>query len=261
VGLAVFVAGCSSPKRVAERLNGPAGTATTASTTTTTAAPVVTLDVFPPPHPGEPHTIFHAPTKTNQIALTIDDGYCDDCVASYVAFAKSTGIHITFSPNGAYQHAWNPQASVLRPLIEAGQVQIGNHTYSHHDLRPMSASGIEAELERNETWIQHTFGVTTRPWYRPPFGFHTDRVDDVAGQLGYTHVLMWNGTYGDSGEITPAVLMDQATKYLTGGTIMLGHANHPTVTYLFGEIQALLSERHLDPVTLDEMFGTSRRQG
>ena len=168
---------------------------------------MVTLDVIPPAHPGDPHTIHHAPATTDQIALTIDDGYCADCVASYVEFARSSGIHITFSPNGAYQAAWNPHGSVLRPLIEAGQVQIGNHTYSHHDLRPMSASRIEAELERNEAWIERTFGVTSRPWYRPPYGFHTDRVDDIAGQLGYTNVLMWNGTYGDSGEITPEVLM------------------------------------------------------
>ncbi len=261
VGLAVFVAGCSSPAKVARKLGPPHPTGTSASTTST-AAPVVTLDEFPPPHPGAPHTIFHAPvTPTDQIALTIDDGYCAGCVASYVEFAKTSGIHITFSPNGTYQSAWNPHAAVLRPLIEAGQVQIGNHTYSHHDLRKLSASAIEAELERNETWIQKTFGVTTRPWYRPPFGFHTERVDSIAGELGYTHVLMWNGTYGDSGLITPEVLMAQATKYLTGGTIMLGHANHETVTHLFGQIRALIRERHLVPVTLDEMFGTSRRLG
>ncbi len=262
VGLAVFLAGCSPSGRRAAKIITPGGHGTApVATTSTTAVPVVTLDAIPPSHPGDPHTIYHSPTTTDQIALTIDDGYCADCVSSYVTFAKTSGIHITFSPNGAYQSSWNPHAAVLRPLIEAGQVQIGNHTYSHNDLRPLSAGRIEAELERNEIWIEQTFGVTTRPWYRPPYGFHTDRVDDIAGELGYTHVLMWNGTYGDSGVLTPDVLMDQARQYLTGGTIMLGHANHPTVTHLFGQIQALIRERHLHPVTLDEMFGTSRMLG
>ena len=39
---------------------------------------------------------------------------------------------------------------------------------------------------------------------------------------------------------------------------MLGHANHPTVLGLFDQIQQLIGQRGLTPVTLDEMFGTSR---
>ncbi|GAA4811053.1 hypothetical protein GCM10023200_56070 [Actinomycetospora chlora] len=39
---------------------------------------------------------------------------------------------------------------------------------------------------------------------------------------------------------------------------MLGHANHPTVLGLFDRIRELLSERDLQPATLDELFGTHR---
>jgi len=39
---------------------------------------------------------------------------------------------------------------------------------------------------------------------------------------------------------------------------MIGHANHPTVLGLFDQITALIAERALQPVTLDEMFGTHR---
>ncbi len=221
----------------------------------------MSLDAVPAPHPGPPRTIFHAPGPTRQIAITIDDGTCEECVAAYVGFAQSSGTPITFSPNGVVQAFWNPHAAVLRPLIEAGQVQIGNHTFSHHDLRRMPAGEIEGELERNDQWIQKTFGITTRPWYRPPFGFHTDRVDDVAGSLGYTNVLMWNGTYGDSEPLSIDVFLNQAERYLKPGTIMLGHANHPTATELFDVVLALIHERNLDPVTLDQMFGTSRNTG
>jgi len=175
--------------------------------------------------------------------------------------AQTSGIHITFSPNGVYQHLWNPHAATLRSLIEAGQVQIGNHTFSHLDLKKLADHDIEGELERNELWINTTFGVTTRPWYRPPYGFHDERVDTIAGSLGYTNVLMWNGSFGDSNLLTPEVLMKQADEYLKPGVVMLGHANHPTVSQLFGQIEDLIRERNLTPVTLDEMFGTSRALG
>jgi peptidoglycan/xylan/chitin deacetylase (PgdA/CDA1 family) len=236
----------------------PLGEAGAVSSVTST---LVELDNIPSAHPGPPVTITHGPKSTNQIAITIDDGYCTECVAAYVEFARTSGIHITFSPNGVYSSLWSPYATTLRPLIEAGQVQIGNHTFSHLDMTKLSASRMRSELERNEKWIEKTFGITTRPWYRPPFGRHNQRSDQLVADLGYTNILMWNGSFGDAALLTPQVLMAQATRYLRPGTIMLGHANHPTVTHLFGQIQDIISQRGLQPVTLDEMFGTSRATG
>lgn len=221
----------------------------------------ISLDSIPAPHPGPPVLVSRGPRFTDQIALTIDDGYCAGCVASYVEFAQSSGIHITFSPNGVYGGLWAPHAPVLRPLIEAGQVQIGNHTFKHLDLTRLPDSRVRTELERNDEWIQTTFGITARPWYRPPFGHHDSRTDELAGQLGFTRILMWNGSFGDATLLTPQVLMAQAVKYLKPGTVMLGHANHPTVTHLFPQIQSIIEQRKLQPVTLDEMFGTSRATG
>ncbi len=268
LGLATTVAGCSASGRRAPAARTPpsappppefAGVAPT--TTTTTTPPIVVHGPIPPPHPGPPTVISKAPIAGQQIALTIDDGYCGPCAAAYVDFAHTTGTHITFSPNGTFAHIWEPLASTLRPLIEAGQVQIGNHTYTHANLRRLSDTKIRAELERNDQWIQSTFKITSRPWFRPPYGFHNRHTDGVVASLGYTNVLMWNGSFGDSIVLTPKVLLAQAQKYLVPGTIMLGHANHPTVTELFPQILEIIKQRNLQPVTLDEMFGTSRDHG
>lgn len=216
--------------------------------------------VFPEPHPGAPTVVLGGP-KSNMIALTIDDGYCDECVAGYVDFAERTGIHITFSPNGRYAPVWAPHVARLRPLIEAEQVQIANHTWSHRNLLGLSDKAIRDDIERNEEWIQQTFGITARPWFRPPFGAHSRRTDQVAGTLGYTEIVMWNGSFGDATLERPQELLDLARRWLRPGTIMLGHANHPTVIHLFDEIQGIIAERGLQPVTLDAMFGTSRATG
>ncbi len=116
-----------------------------------------------------------------------------------------TGIHLTFSPNGIYRAVWEPHAAVLRPLIARGQVQIVNHTDSHADLRRLGNARIVRELTRNDEWVQRTFGTTTRPWFRPPYGFHNQRVDGVKGELGYTRTLLWNGTLGDSSAMSADV--------------------------------------------------------
>jgi peptidoglycan/xylan/chitin deacetylase (PgdA/CDA1 family) len=228
---------------------------------TTTTRPPPTVPPIPGPQPGPPVVVMHAPSTTQQIAITIDDGYCDECVSGYVDFAERSGVSLTFSPNGSFSDIWNRYASRLRPLIAAGQVQMGNHTWSHPNIVTLGDAAIRTEIQRNEDWLQTTFGVTGRPWFRPPYGSHTAHTDTVAASLGYTRILMWNATLGDATLETPEVLMAMANQWVKPGSIVLGHANYPTVLHLFDQLQALIASRGLQPVTLDAMFGTTRATG
>lgn len=216
----------------------------------------------PAGRPGPAVQVDRLPAGSGQrIALTIDDGYAPEVVSAYVQFARTTGIPLTFSPNGAYSTAWTPQAAALRPLIHSGQVQLINHTFSHRDMRRLPDVAARTELETNEAWVVKTFGVTTRPWYRPPFGFHNAHTDALAANLGWTRIAMWNGTFGDATLLSPEELMANARTWLRPGTLMLGHANHPTVTRLYDQLVELIRQRQLQPVTLDTAFGTSRATG
>ncbi|MGI8492613.1 MAG: polysaccharide deacetylase family protein [Acidimicrobiales bacterium] len=260
LGLTAALGGCTSPRRPSSNPADQPATTPTAPPTTA-APPDVVHGPIPPPAPGKPQLISKSRSPTSQIALTIDDGTCGPCSQAYVDFVQRTGIHITFSPNGTNHEIWDPLAASLVPLIDTGQVQIGNHTYTHANLLKASDAKIREELERNEEWIQAKFNITSRPWFRPPFGFRNGHTDGVAAQLGYTNIFMWNGSFGDAVVLTPEVLLAQAERYLKPGTIMLGHANHPTVIDLLPQIYDLISERGLQPATLDEMFGTSRDEG
>ncbi len=267
-GACAALAGCSvTGDWTATTRRTPATTTTGPTTTTTppppptTLAPVVQLDAVPPPRPGPPEVVFGGPARSTGTAVTIDDGFCTDCVTFYVGLAQRTGLHLTFSPNGTYRAMWEPHAPVLRDLIAAGQVQLGNHTYSHPDLVKLSDSTIRKEIEQNDQWLEQTFGITARSWFRPPYGSHNPHTDGVVGELGYTRILLWNGSFGDSAPISPQQLLALAGQYMTPGRIVLGHANYPTIEPLWGQIEALISTRGLTLVTLDEMFGTSRNTG
>ena len=278
-GLVVALTGCSPAARRSLGLDGPGdvspGTTPSTATTSTTVAttsfspsasladtPKPVLDDIPLANPGTAHVLYGGPKGTRQVALTIDDGYCASCVAGYVEFAITSGIAITFNPNGRYRSLWTPSiVSSVREMIANGQVQIGNHTWSHANLLTLGSKGIASEITRNEEWINETFGITARPYFRPPYGFYNSRVKEVAGELGYTSILMWNGSFGDAALLTPRALIGQAEKWLDPGRIVLGHLNHPTVLSLFPEIEAIITRRRLDPVTLDAMFGTSRATG
>jgi peptidoglycan/xylan/chitin deacetylase (PgdA/CDA1 family) len=247
--------------RQSQTVSGTGAPGAATASQSSSMAPPPPLPPIPPAHPGKARVVSHAPVPSQQIALTIDDGYCDECVAGYVAFAERTGIPITFSPNGTYGQIWGPKVDRLAPLIARGQIQIGNHTWSHPDLTKLSETKIRDELNRNEDWIQKTFGITARPWFRPPYGKRNATSDGIAGSLGYTNIVLWNASLGDSTEITREQLLANAQQYLQPGNIVLGHANHSTVLELFDRLQQLLEERKLQPVTLDTMYNTNRATG
>jgi peptidoglycan-N-acetylglucosamine deacetylase len=270
VGVASVLAGCGlEPRRAAAAGQARRNELRAADHTRPSPRPVGTpapmaLPPIPAPVPGPSRMFWQGPpaaAAARQVAITIDDGYCAECAHAYAALAAATGIHITFNPNGCYGEIWTPLARTLKPLIEAGQVQIGNHTFNHWWLTELSDSEVISQLEQNEEWIERTYGITARPWWRPPYGAYDDRTNELAASIGYTNVLMWNGSFGDSTVISARALLHLAREYLQPGVVMLGHANHPTVTHLFRRIGQIIARRDLHPVTLDEMFGTSRRTG
>lgn len=74
--------------------------------------------------------------------------------------------------------------------------EVANHTYSHGNLREMSAEQVRDELERTEAVVQRLIGKTTKPWLRPPFGSRSDVSMEASLAGGWTTVI-WSGSSDD----------------------------------------------------------------
>lgn len=208
---------------------------------------------IPPARPGQARLVSRGP-KRPVIALTFDDGFCAPCVSQIVSTLERTGAHATIFPNGRYTSSWDPVAGAVRRLIARRQLTVGNHTFSHIDARQESASALEMDLNRNETWIEHTFGVTARPFFRPPYGSYNQQALSVAGSLGYTTVVLWSGTVADSTPHDRAYILSAIRYWARRGVIMLMHANYPTTARVLPEILRAVEQMHLRPVTLAELL-------
>jgi peptidoglycan/xylan/chitin deacetylase (PgdA/CDA1 family) len=148
-------------------------------------------------------------------------------------------------------------APALRPLVDSGQVQLGNHTWSHPDLVTLSDSAVVDQIAQNEKFLWNTYGITGRPFLRPPYGSRDARIDRLATEQGYWVSTMWNGTFGDSELLTSAQVLSNAKQWLTAHRIVIGHANYPTVTHVFNELADLIRSRRLVTVTLNDAFNTN----
>ena len=193
------------------------------------------------------------PGNGNLLALTVDDGVDTDVVRLYTEFAKDTGVRLTYFVNGTYR-SWTDNVALLRPLVECGQIQLGNHTWSHPNLTKVPASRVAHEIARNDGFLKNTFGVDARPYFRPPYGKHNSAVDAVAADLGYTAITLWSGSLSDSTVITEDYIVQMAQRAFTPEAIVIGHLNHLPVTHVYDQLRDLIRARNLRTVTFDDVF-------
>jgi peptidoglycan/xylan/chitin deacetylase (PgdA/CDA1 family) len=200
------------------------------------------------------HTVIATvPDDLPLVALTVDDGVSSDVVRAYVELAAATGIRLTFFANGVYS-SWADNQKRMQPLVDSGQIVIGNHTWDHPDITTISRSALADQLTRNDKALANLYGRSTRPLFRPPYMAHNDSTDQVAVDQGYPIICWWTGSFGDSTQITAEQVLANARQYLRAGTIVIGHANFPPVTSVFDDIIGLLQERSLQTVTLADVY-------
>ena len=248
-------------------LFGAAPQMAAASTKTGAAGPAAELaaenaaqPLLPPPPPPSarvplpgPGVLSVLPGDGDLLALTVDDGVNTDVVRLYTQFAKGTGIRLTYFVNGTYR-SWTDNAALLRPLVDSGQIQLGNHTWSHPDLTTLSSARIADEITRNHTFLKNTYGIDARPYLRPPYGKHNQAVRAVAADLGYTVTTMWSGSLADSTVLTEDFIVKMADTYFRPQKIVIGHLNHPPVTHVYGRLVDIISSRGLRTVTFNDVF-------
>ncbi|MDI3315952.1 MAG: polysaccharide deacetylase family protein [Mycobacterium sp.] len=186
--------------------------------------------------------------------MTIDDGTSAQVVGAFADFCRDSGTRLTFFVNGA-NNSWSINAPVLRPMVDSGQVQLGNHTWSHPDITRIAPTAVADQIRRNADFLRNTYGVDGTPYFRPPWGRHTPATDRIAADLGYTTITLWSGDIGDSGRVSEAGLIAAANRSFQPQAIVLGHANLPAITHCFGQLLDIIHGRNLQTVTLNDVFG------
>jgi peptidoglycan/xylan/chitin deacetylase (PgdA/CDA1 family) len=222
------------------------------------AVPAAAVEPVAPdlaPLPPPTGVVDALPGDGSSLAITIDDGTKSEVVAGFCRFAEDTGVRLTFFPNGMYR-SWEENGDLLQPLIDSGQVAMGNHTWSHPDLTTLSDEQVADEIGRNRDWLGTTFGVHETPFFRPPFGARDERTDRISALVGHPTIAMWNGTLEDHRPISADELMAAAREWFAGQAIIVGHANQPTVTTVYDQLLALIEERGLRTVTLADVWAT-----
>lgn len=159
-------------------------------------------------------------TRQPLIALTFDAGGPSGPTSHILDILATHHLRVTFFVTGDWAKE-NPD--LVRRIHQEGH-EIGNHTMNHLDLVTLPDAQVCSELTQAEQVISPITGVTTRPYYRPPYGSRDNRVRQLAAQLGYRTIYWTVDTLDWQSSATSESITTIAMNHLGNGVIVLMHA-------------------------------------
>lgn len=135
-----------------------------------------------------PDVLWHVPTSSKIIALTIDDGpsgYTDEIMQ----VLKANGATATFFIIGSQVAS---REKTLQDLIRNGN-ELGNHAMNDEPSRPLSDAVLSNQIESVREKLRDAYAavdVEGPPnYFRPGSGFFSERMRKNLRKLGYQLVL------------------------------------------------------------------------
>ncbi len=181
-------------------------------------------------------------TNDKNIALTFDDGPHPVYTPEILDILEEYGIKATFFTIGQNVEWYN---DVFRMEYAAGH-EIGNHTYSHLNLRQLPYKSVCREIEQAENLVYESVEYRTR-LLRPPEGAFGNDLCKAAAELDYT-VICWSVDTLDWAHTPSDRIVQNVLENVKGGDIILFH------DYISGDSPTPEALRTIIPALLDEGY-------
>ncbi len=196
--------------------------------------------------------VFYRKRNDNmEIALTFDDGPHPYYTPLILDILEEYGVKATFFMIGENVKYYGETAEAV---LAAGH-EIGNHTYHHKTLNPLSDNDILKEIQSCEDEI-FSLGEYRPHLIRPPEGSMNQQVKNVVGELDY-RIILWDLDTKDWAHTPPAEISRHILDDVMAGDIILMHDfighNSPTPEALRLFIPELLA-RGYKFVTVSELL-------
>ena len=216
----------------------------------TTATPVPLPTATPVPviavPPGE---IVRGNTLRPEMALTFDCGASGVPTPAILDALLAVGVRSTFFITGE----WATKYPDLTRRIGT-EHEVANHSWSHPDFAKLAPALILREMQRAEEALVALTGVSTKPFWRAPFGSRDNVILQTTRDAGWTHHIFWTADSGDWLEITPAAVRANVSRAARNGAIIVQHCGSTQTAAVLPQIIADLREKGFRLVTVTELL-------
>ncbi|MCX7831444.1 MAG: polysaccharide deacetylase family protein [Actinobacteria bacterium] len=154
--------------------------------------------------------------KEKILALTYDDG---PSIYTPILLNVLQKYHVkaTFFVIG--KHA-ERHPEILRQIAKQGHL-IGNHSYSHLNLRKSSKYRIDFEVRKTEEIVKKYTGIKPS-WFRPPMGIYDERLLQYLKSRNYK-VSLWTIDTEDWKNQNADLIFSKVQRNLVPGAVVLMH--------------------------------------
>ena len=196
------------------------------------------------PTRGSPSELHQLGPVGRAFALTFDDGPHPKITPWILDHLDRVGAKATFFLVGKQVDLY---PELVREIVARGHT-VASHSYSHRDMRRLSALEVERELVRSRAAIRRATGVNVT-LFRPPGGRYDEAVRQASGLWGYTTVF-WTANIGNyAGQPAHYVKSGLLGDIQPGGVCLLHNGEDETVQILPDLLQEL-KRRGFKMVTL-----------
>jgi peptidoglycan/xylan/chitin deacetylase (PgdA/CDA1 family) len=244
-------AGCGPASSTAR---GSADTAATPSASRPAPRPSATPPAGPAPEPAIARTpgddIVHGPRDRAEVALTFH-GAGDPALARRIL--KTCAAHdarITVFAVGQ----WIAGAPHMAAEILGAGHELGNHTWSHQQMKQLSAHEATLEVSRGVEALRKAAG---KPgwWFRPSGTLHsTATIRAAAHSSGYQRCVSYDVDPEDFRDPGADLVRSRTLAAVKPGSIVSLHFGHEGTLQALPGILTGLSAKGLQPVTLSRLL-------
>lgn len=195
-----------------------------------------------------PTEISRGATNKKQVIFTFDAGSGRNSISEILAVLEEHGYTSTFFLTGKWAQAY---PASTRSIVNHGH-EIFNHTYSHPDLTALSDRLIVSQLNKAQSAIKSITGVSTKPYFRPPYGARDQNVLDAAWSAGYRSVFWSVDALDWKPGITAHDVKLRILSNVSPGAIYLMHVGDTITGDVLDEVLTRIEGKNYTVVQLSE---------
>ena len=173
-----------------------------------------------------PAPIYKGNPEKPMVSFIINVAWGNEYLSDMLATLKKHHVTATFFLEGR----WAQKYPELAQMITDAGHEVGNHSFTHPDMKNLSTVQIQQEIAKTNGVIKATTGSIPK-WFAPPSGSFKDEVVKIASneEMG---TIMWSVDTIDWQKPTPDVLIQRVMSKVHNGAIILMHPTAATAQSL-----------------------------
>ncbi len=189
----------------------------------------------------------------DQVVLTFNIGTAAEGeIQSVLESLTGAGVPADFFARGDVAEE-NPD---LITQVSQASFPIYNLSYSHPRFTELTAAETAEELSRADAAISEATGISTKPFFRPPYGAVDDEVLSAVQESGYCPVTWTIDALDWSSDYTAEQSLERVLDNAGPGAIILMQASNAITAAIVPDLISAFQEQGYQIVSLDTLLSS-----